>query len=153
MGGTVKHTTTVAVLAAGLIATLTACSSDTTPPPAATETPTVSSPAPAQPPATDTSGLEQAIQAYTTAYFGGDADAAYGALSARCAGKISKEQYGAVVRQAATDYGPDHPATGITAQVSGDLARASYKVQGLPKFSQNGQPWARENGAWHYDAC
>ncbi|TRV72557.1 hypothetical protein FKN01_29650 [Streptomyces sp. 130] len=151
------HTrTTAAVLAAGLLATLTACGSSDDDKPATTSSAPTATAAetPATTPADDgTDALAAAVTAYTAAYFQGDADTAYSALSARCAGKITAAQYEGVVKQAATEYGPDHPATGITAEVSGDLARVTYKVTGLPKFDQNGQPWARESGTWHYDAC
>lgn len=152
------HTRTTAVLlAAGLLATLTACGSSDDDKPAAPASPSSASaaetPAPSTPADNGTTALTAAVQAYTAAYFKGDADTAYSALSARCAGKISKAQYEGVVTQAATEYGPDHPATNITADVSGDLARVTYKVDGLPKFDQSGQPWAREDGTWRYDAC
>lgn len=151
-----RTTTAVALLAAGLLATLTACgSSDDDKPAAASSAPSASAAeTPTKTPATDgTDALEKAVAAYTAAYFKGDASTAYGTLSARCAAKISEAQYEGVVKQAATEYGPDHPATGITAEVSGDLARVTYKVDGLPKFDKAGQPWAREGGAWRYDAC
>ena len=70
----------------------------------------------------------------------------------RCA-KVTPEAYAGVVKKFAADYGPDHPATGVQAEVSGKLARVTYKVEGLPKFDQQAQPWAREGGAWKYDAC
>ncbi|MEW2127091.1 hypothetical protein AB0891_25565 [Streptomyces sp. NPDC007259] len=148
--------TTAALIAAGLLATLTACGNDDDKP--ATPEPSASAPATETPaastPADDgTDALTAAVTAYTAAYFKGDADTAYSALSARCAGKITAAQYEGVVKQAATEYGPDHPATNITADVSGDLARVTYAVKGLPKFNQDGQPWAREGGTWRYDAC
>ncbi len=148
-----RTTTTLAV--ALIAAALTACGSNTDDKaaPSPTNTTATETPAPAPSADTSTADLEHAVQAYTTAYFAADVDTAYSALSARCAKEITKAVYEAVVKKAAADYGPDHPATGITAQVSGDLARVTYKVQGLPKFNQNGQPWAREGGAWHYDAC
>ncbi|MGQ4351972.1 hypothetical protein [Streptomyces drozdowiczii] len=151
-----NHRTTAAVLAAGLLATLTACGSsdDDKPAPSAPSASAPASETPTTAPAADgTDALAKAVADYTDAYFGGEADAAYGALSVRCAGKITADQYKGVVEQAAAEYGPDHPATGITAEVSGDLARVTYAVKGLPKFAQSGQPWAREDGTWHYDAC
>lgn len=141
------RSTAAALIAAGLLAALTACGSS--------DDNKAAAPAPsASTPADDgADALTAAVQAYTAAYFKGDADAAYAALSARCTGKISKAQYEGVVAQAAAEYGPDHPATDITADVSGDLARVTYSVKGLPKFAQQDQPWAREGGTWHYDAC
>ncbi|MFF7073825.1 hypothetical protein [Streptomyces pseudovenezuelae] len=55
--------------------------------------------------------------------------------------------------QTAKDYGSDHPATDVRATVSGEMDRVSYKVTGLPKFDQQGQPWTVEGGAWKYDVC
>ncbi|MEU6229971.1 hypothetical protein [Streptomyces sp. NPDC047042] len=143
---------TITVTAA-LLLVLTACSSsddgtDTASTPTTTaETPTTT-PTPA-----DAAELTAAVEAYTDAYFAGDATTAYGALSKRCAGKVGEATYAAVVKQAAADYGQGHAATEVKAEVSGALARVSYKVAGLPKFNQTQQPWSREAGAWKYDAC
>lgn len=147
--------------AAVLLLALTACGSDDpADEPAAdagtTSAPTEDKPAedkPADDSAGDAAALQTAVEDYTNAYFKGDADTAYQMLSKRCAGQISPGAYEAVVTQAATDFGPDHPATDVQADVSGDLARVSYKVKGLPRFDQQSQPWAREGGAWRYDAC
>lgn len=145
---------TTVLASASLLATLTACSSSSddadkaTAPASSTaraEQPTTPAPA-----ADD--GLEKAVFTYTAAYFEGDADTAYAALTKRCKGKISPEAYAAVVKQAHADYGEQHVTSFTADQVQGDLARVSYKV-GLPKFDQTGQPWAREGGAWKYDAC
>lgn len=151
-----RTTTAVLATAAALLA-LTACSSGDdssdadAPAPsitATTEPLSTTTPTPAE-----SAELTAAVQRYTTAYFKGDGDTAYAALSKRCKGKIDAVAYGSIVDQAAADYGPDHPATDVQADVSGELARVSYKVQGLPKFDQQAQPWAREGGAWKYDAC
>ena len=140
-------------LAAALLLPLTACSSsdDGAAEPgssATSEQQPSTTPTPA-----DAAELTAAVQAYTAAYFKGDTDKAYGALTDRCQGKVTPEAYGAVVKKFAADYGPDHPATDVQADVSGSLARVTYKVKGLPKLDQKQQPWAREGGAWKYDAC
>lgn len=148
------HTRTTTLLAASLLTVaLTACSSidgtsDATPADSSTVETQPSSSAPGE-----DAALKAAVQAYTAAYFEGDADAAYSALSERCQGKVTPEMYKAIVEQAAKDYGPDHPATDVEAQVSGELARVSYKVEGLPKLDQKQQPWTLESGDWKYDAC
>jgi Flp pilus assembly protein TadD len=139
--------------AAALLLALTACSSnDDTP--AASDS---GSPAPEQttevPAAHEADDLKAAVAVYTAAYFDGNADTAYGMLSARCSKKISPTAYASVVEQAKKDYGPDHPATDVQADVSGKLARVSYKVKGLPKFDQQAQPWALEGDSWKFDAC
>ncbi|MGW2044831.1 hypothetical protein ACWCPF_06570 [Streptomyces sp. NPDC001858] len=97
--------------------------------------------------------LKAAVAVYTAAYFAADADTAYGMLSARCAEETTKDAYAGVVKQAKADYGEDHPATDIAPQVSGTQAKVAYKVQGLPKFDQQAQPWTLEGDAWKYDAC
>ncbi|GGQ48715.1 hypothetical protein [Streptomyces asoensis] len=145
--------------AALLLAALTACSSgssstatDTPSPASDTGTPaaepTVSVPA-------DHKGddLAAAVAVYTAAYFAADVDTGYGMLSARCTKQIDEAMYRGILEQAKTDYGPDHPATDVQAEVAGGLGRATYKVKGLPKFDQAKQPWALEGGAWKYDAC
>ncbi|MFC9752995.1 hypothetical protein [Streptomyces sp. NPDC056921] len=148
------HTRTATAALAAALLTLTACSSSDdnkpTGAPSSSSEPSAKQPA-APSPAAD--GPEEAVAAYTAAYFKGDATTAYAALSKRCKGKIGPEAYAGVVKQAATDYGTDHPATDVKADVSGDMARVTYKVKGLPKFDQEAQPWARESGAWRYDAC
>lgn len=97
--------------------------------------------------------LEAAVGVYTGAYFAGDDKTAYGMLSRRCQGKITPEAYKSAVRQAAEQYGPDHPATDVKAEVSGAQGRATYKVKGLPRFDQRAQRWTLEDEAWKYDAC
>lgn len=154
-----NHTTTLLAVTAAALLALTACSSsddnadDPTPsaPTATGEEPTTTptnTPAPA-----DGAGLERVAATYTDLYFGGSGKAAYAFLSKRCKGKADPAVFEATVEQAAQDYGPDHPATDVHATVSGDMGRVSYKVKGLPKFDQTGQPWAREGGTWKYDAC
>lgn len=146
--------TTAAITASLLAVTLTACGSSDDKPAAPTSATTAAqSPTTPAAPADDTSALEKAVTAYTAAYFAPDPDTAHGLLSARCKTKMPKATLSGVLAQAATDYGPDHPATNVQAQVSGDLARVTYKVKGLPKFDQQAQPWALENGQWRYDAC
>ncbi|MDQ1045148.1 hypothetical protein [Streptomyces sp. V4I2] len=138
-----------------LVTALTACSSsEDNGDDAAADSSSASSPAAEESSAPgDDGALQQAVEDYTTAYFDGDDDTAYEALSERCQGKITPEAYTAVIEQAAADHGDGHPATDVQAEVSGDLARVSYKVEGLPKFDQESQPWAREGGDWKYDAC
>ncbi|MEU7381536.1 hypothetical protein AB0A91_16340 [Streptomyces sp. NPDC042207] len=152
------RTATATLAAIAALAALTACSSnssdgsdDAKPSRPAT---TTEAEQPATTTAPDgTAELAAAVQDYTAAYFKGDAKTAYAALSKRCAGRIDEDMYAATVEQAKADYGPDHPATDVKADVSGDLARVSYKVKGLPKFDQQAQPWTREGDAWKYDAC
>lgn len=160
---------TTITLAAGvlLLAALTGCSANddaATPAPSSTASPSApQEPSSSTPPAessgatgeptADTAELEQAVKDYTDAYFAGEASTAHRMLSERCRKDINELMFGATVKAAAEEYGPDHPATDVQAEVSGDLARVSYRVEGLPKFDQSQQPWALEGGAWKYDAC
>lgn len=146
---------TIALTAALLLA-VTGCSSnddsdDAAPATSSASTPTAE-PTHAGEPAAN-ADLVQAVKDYTAAYFASDADRAYAALSERCQGEMSAEAYRAVVQQAKTEFGPDHPATDVEADVQGEMARVSYKVKGLPKFDQTKQPWAYESGEWKFDAC
>lgn len=157
MGGHMRIRATI-TLAAALLA-LTACTSstddgDSAPEPSSAPPTTAEQQEPSTTPTpADAAELTAAVQAYTAAYFEGDAEAAYGALSERCQGKVTAEAYGAVVEQAKADYGPDQAATDVQADVSGTLARVTYRVEGLPKFDQKQQPWTREGDDWKYDAC
>ncbi|MEU2426751.1 hypothetical protein ABZ619_38045 [Streptomyces sp. NPDC007851] len=142
-------------LTTALLATLAACSSSSddkadTPnssPTTAAEMPTTTPTAP------DAIELERVADTYVNLYFGGASEGAYAFLSKRCRAKTDPATYAATVEQAAKDFGPDHPANDVHATVSGAMGRVSYKVKGLPKFDQQGQPWTVEGGAWKYDAC
>lgn len=143
---------TITLTTAAALLALTACSSSNDDKAdAPSSSPTAEQPSTTPTPAA-AAGLEDAVRAYTEAYFAGKADPAYATLSKRCKGKVAPEVYAAVVEQAHADYGQQTVKTFKADQVSGDLARVSYGV-GLPKFDQSGQPWAREGGDWKYDAC
>jgi ABC-type glycerol-3-phosphate transport system substrate-binding protein len=154
------RTTTATLATAAALLALTACSSsdDDSAAPAPTTSATVETPATTPtntptPAAAAEADLERVAETYTNLYFSGVGKGAYAFLSKRCQAKADPAVYEATVKQAATDYGPDHPATDVRATVSGDMGRVSYKVKGLPKFDQEQQPWAREGGDWKYDAC
>ena len=154
-GGTMR-TTTAATLTAVLLLGLTACTSsgddskpETKPTPAASSEPKPAEPAPAP----EATALEDAVRDYTAAYFKGEASTAHRMLSERCRKDINELLFGAAVKEAAEEYGPDHAATDVKAEVSGEMGRVSYRVEGLPKFDQQAQPWTLEGGAWKYDAC
>ncbi|KUO13815.1 hypothetical protein [Streptomyces sp. DSM 15324] len=142
-------------LATALLATLAACSSssdDKAEPPKRSTTTVAETPT-TTPTPPDAIELERVADTYVNLYFGGDGEGAYAFLSKRCRAKAGSASFAATVEQAAKAYGPDHPATDVHATVSGDTGRVSYKVRGLPKLDQQGQPWTVEGGAWKYDAC
>ncbi|MGW7288043.1 hypothetical protein ACWGH4_21430 [Streptomyces sp. NPDC054847] len=152
-----RHTTTVATAAVLLLA-LTACSSENPPSSAspksgqnaATDQP---SDEPNVPPADDSKELlEQAVRAYSAAYFATDTKKAHGMMSARCQEKIPAEVYGPVVEASVKQYGAHDIKTFAVDQLAGDLARVTY-TYAVPALDQKQQPWAREDGAWRYDGC
>ncbi|MFF7048119.1 hypothetical protein ACFY94_07055 [Streptomyces griseorubiginosus] len=153
-----RTTATLAITAAALLA-LTACSSsgddsaDPTPSTSATVEVPTTTPTNALAPANDEANLARVVDTYTSLYLAGEGEPAYVFLSKRCKAKADPAVFEATVEQAAKDYGPGHLATDVRATVSGDMGRVSYKVQGLPKFDQQAQPWTREGGDWKYDAC
>ncbi|WP_314220724.1 hypothetical protein [Streptomyces zaehneri] len=147
------RTSATIATAALLLAVLTACSSSEKTPAASDSGTPAAEPTVSVPADHEGDDLKAAVAVYTASYFAADTDTAYAMLSARCAKEITKDAYAGVVRQAKTDYGPDHAATDVQADVSGDLGRATYKVEGLPKFDQTKQPWTLEGDAWKYDAC
>jgi hypothetical protein len=150
--------TTAALLAAAALLALTGCSSSDEGDATLTKTP---SPAPtkSQPSATPSpvpssvGELERAVKDYTAAYFNAKASTAHRMLSERCRKEINPLVYGDMLRLAKKEFGSDHRATDVKAEVSGKLARVSYRVSGLTKYRQHAQPWAREGGVWKYDAC
>ena len=150
---------TITLTAAALLLALTACSSsddDKTDAPSSSPTTAAATPSITStntPAAAGAEDLQRVAETYTDLYFGGEGKGAYAFLSKRCRAKADPAVFAATVEQAAKDYGPDHPATDVRATVSGDMGRVSYKVKGLPKFDQTGQPWTLEGGAWKYDAC
>ncbi|MEX1651940.1 hypothetical protein ABZ960_01950 [Streptomyces pseudovenezuelae] len=142
-------------LTTALLATLAACSSsgdDKADIPNSSPTTAAKSPT-TTPTVPGTTELERVAETYVNLYFGGVGEGAYAFLSKRCRAKADPATYAASVVQAAKDYGSDHPATDVRATVAGEMGRVSYKVTGLPKFDQQGQPWMVEGGAWKYDAC
>jgi hypothetical protein len=142
-----------AALTALALLTLTACSGTADNPPAtASPKPGASAATDKPEPAdTDRAAVEQAVRAYSAAYFKPDAAAAHRMLSARCAAKAQPAVYRALVEQTET-LGRHEIRTLTVDQISGDMARVSYTYD-VPKLSQQAQPWVREDGAWKHDAC
>ncbi|GAA4684625.1 hypothetical protein [Streptomyces youssoufiensis] len=145
-----RRTTALAAIATAALLALTGCSDDggdddkATKPAGKTASATAADDGRAE--------LEAAVSQYTKAFFEPDADTGYGMLSKRCAAEIDQGAYAAQVEQAAKEYGKQKVTTVSVDQVSGDMARVTYEVS-VPKFSQQSQPWTREDGEWKYDAC
>lgn len=143
------HHSTAALAAIAAALSLTACSSSSDKPDAAPPTATT-----AAAPAADngTNALTAAVHAYSAAYFKPDTDAAYALLSARCQTTSPQAIYAPIVTAAAKAYGHQTIQTLHVDQLSGNLARVTY-TYAVPALDQHAQPWTREHGAWHYDAC
>lgn len=145
---------TLAAVALAAALGLTACTSSGTATEATTLTATSPSSSVASSPTADTSktALEAAVRAYSKAYFAGNATAAYNLLSQRCASTISKAAFTTSITAGARAYGKQAIRVLTVDQLSGDLARVTYTYS-VPALDQAAQPWTREGGAWHYDAC
>lgn len=98
------------------------------------------------------SALTAAVRAYSAAYFKPDPDAGYRLMSARCQQTTTVTAYGATLRAAVAAYGHQDVQAVTVDQIGGDMARVTYTYT-VPALTQTGQPWVREDGAWHYDAC
>jgi hypothetical protein len=155
------RTTTTAALAAGLLLTLTACSSDKDDKPTGEPTATVSAHTPAteEKPADDgkaddgKADLEKAVHAYSDAYFTTDTATAYAMLSKRCQAGVTADEYGQSIKATTQKFGTKHKVKTVTVdQMSGDMARVSYTYD-VPLLSQKAQSWTREDAAWRWDAC
>lgn len=104
--------------------------------------------------ASDEAELEDAVTAYTDAYFAPDAELAYEMLSARCQDSIQPAAFASIVEGGAEDYGQLSVESFAVDELAGDMARVTYTV-GLPVLDEDlaGQPWVREDEEWKYDAC
>lgn len=144
----IRTITAAAAIAAAV--TLTGCSSSSS-----DGTATPSSTAPAATKAAADNGkaaLTAAVRAYSDAYFKPDSHAAGALLSDRCRAQISADVYDATLTQAVATYGHQAISTITVDSLSGDMARVTYTYT-VPALDQHAQPWVREAGAWHYDAC
>lgn len=147
--------TLAALLAAPAL--LAACTSGSSHDDAAPTPPTTASSATTVPPTAaatvdDRAALAAAVEAYSAAYFKPDATAAGALLSERCRAQTSGAAYRTALTTAVATYGHQEIKAVTVDRLSGDLALVSY-TYGVPVLNQHGQPWAREGGAWRYDAC
>jgi hypothetical protein len=103
------------------------------------------------PAATDTAAVEDAVRSYSSAYLRGDSQTAYVMLSTRCRKIINLGQLKAASAGGAALYGQAQLIS-VTSIVDGDHASVTYRFS-QPAIDQENQPWVREAGRWHYDAC
>lgn len=138
------HVTAVATIAA--VAVLAGCSTQakvTTVPAKPAVTPAASQ---------HDVALKEAVTAYSDAFLSGKAEQAYALLSKRCVTRTPLEEFSYGVSQAKILFGNRLPIRTFVATVSGDMARATYTYD-TSGINQTDQPWIRERGEWHYDAC
>ena len=95
--------------------------------------------------------LRYAVQAYSDSYLTGDI-AAYELLSARCQERFTIAQFHGLLAAAESAYGVSLPLRTFAADVSGDLARATYTYD-VAAIDQQAEPWTREGGQWKQDDC
>ena len=100
----------------------------------------------------DRAALTAAVRAYSAAYFKPDPGTAGKLLSARCRKTTNTEAYAAALSGAVSTWGRQEIKSLTVDRLSGDMALVSYTYD-AGALNQDGQPWVREGGAWHYDAC
>lgn len=92
------------------------------------------------------------MQAYSDAFLMGDGAAAYALLSARCQERNTEAEFTSIVDRAGEQYGDPLPFKSFDAEISGDLARATY-TYAVAEINQDAEPWVREGGEWREDDC
>jgi hypothetical protein len=121
---------------------------ETSPSAAATSPPSTQAEEPTTPTAPS---LEDAVQAYTTAFLGGDADAAYALLTQRCRNETARNNFADIVRQATAQWGGE-TIIAYEEKVNGNVATATYELSD-PVLNQTEERWILEDGGWHNDEC
>ena len=90
--------------------------------------------------------IQDAVGAYTDSVLSGDAETAYGLLSAHCQQVVPLAEFAASLPD-----GTPTPVSGFDAQVEGGSASVSYTAGTL---TADGEAWVREDqGQWRKDAC
>jgi hypothetical protein len=96
--------------------------------------------------------LKAAVIAYSDAFLGGNGEAAWRLLSARCRDRLPRDTFVQGVTEAHRLYGTLPIRSLRVDALSGDLARVSYTFSSAD-LNQDHEPWVREAGAWHEDDC
>ena len=102
-------------------------------------------------PTGDAASVRAAVEQYSAAYLGDRPEEAFAMLSARCKERVPLAEMRTLTAGAKRLYGTVK-LVAFSAEVSGGLARATYRYDNAA-INQTAQPWAREDGAWRYDAC
>ncbi|MCO1597642.1 hypothetical protein M8C17_21045 [Micromonospora sp. RHAY321] len=96
--------------------------------------------------------LRQAVLAYSDAFLDAKPTVAYDLFSARCKDRVTLSEFTGMLAAAKQIYGKAMPLKTFDAQISGDLARATYTYD-VPALNQTKEPWVREDGKWKQDDC
>ena len=100
--------------------------------------------------ASDKAALVAAVRAYSAAFLGGDAETAYGMLSAHSKSLTTFDEFRAAVEAGHQMYGDARLLNVNVDQIAGGMARVTYDYS-EHAIDQTGQPWVKENGVWRYD--
>lgn len=95
--------------------------------------------------------LRKAVEAYTAAFLGGDAEAAYSLLTERCHGETAAADFKRIVDQAHAEYG-NESILSYADKVDGQVATVTYELTD-PYLNQDNERWLLEDGTWHNDEC
>lgn len=96
--------------------------------------------------------LVEAVETYSVAYTGGDAETAYGMLSSRCRDRVGEGEFTSAVTAAGGMYGETEPTSVEVGQLDGGMARVSYTFE-QSELDQQSEPWVVEDGSWRVDDC
>jgi len=98
--------------------------------------------------------LKAAVEAYSDAFFAGEALGAYDLLSDRCRSTTPQDEYVANVVAFAGLIGDARPEMTVleVTDIDGERATVTYDYD-RGDYGQSDQPWVLESGGWRYDDC
>ena len=101
-----------------------------------------------------TAELKAAVEAYSDAFFAGEALGAYDLLSDRCRSTTPQDEYVANVVAFADLIGDARPEMTVleVTDIDGERATVTYDYD-RGDYGQSDQPWVLESGGWRYDDC
>jgi hypothetical protein len=101
----------------------------------------------------ETTALARAVRAYSDAYLGDAPGSAYELLSQRCKQRITPDEMRVLTAGAKELYGIRTITDLRVEELSGNLARVTYRYKTQPEIDQVSEPWVKEAGGWHQDDC
>jgi len=96
--------------------------------------------------------LKAAVYAYSDAYVGDEADAAYALLSQRCQDTVARAALRSEINGAAPQLRGQSIKTFKIDSLNGNTATVTYTYSDA-SINQTEQRWVFESGAWRYDGC